>query len=130
MAKATTIDQALELWSKTKNTVGFNHGVGSANDQRFVTLETMKSNTAVFHADDGREHDYIVNGEDIGQPRPETVYRTNHGYDSYTRAHYIEGVGAFNNSIFRYELFPQLFDTYQLGKQLIGAAEAINITYV
>ena len=38
--------------------------------------------------------------------------------------------GAMQNSIFRYELFPALFDEYASRGVLIGPAEAVNITAV
>jgi hypothetical protein len=32
MSQAKNIDEAIKLWKSTNNTVGFNHGIGSAND--------------------------------------------------------------------------------------------------
>jgi hypothetical protein len=55
MAKAKNIDEALSFWNSTNNTVGFNHGIGSANDQKAVLLETMMGNTAYFYDNDIRE---------------------------------------------------------------------------
>jgi hypothetical protein len=35
--------------------VGFNHGIGSANDQKAVVLETMNRISAFFYDNDIRE---------------------------------------------------------------------------
>ncbi len=67
MAHSKNIAEALAVWSSTNNTVGFNHGFGSANDGRAVVLETMASNTAVFESNDPREKDYVVDGVQIGE---------------------------------------------------------------
>ena len=128
MANAQNIAEATALWNATNNTVGFNHGFGSASDNRFVVLETMMHNTGYFEANDPRELNLTVDGQQIGQARPEALFRTNHGYDSYTLAHYIEE--SYNNSIQRYMLFPGMFDNYQaIGKQ-ITYVEAVNITSI
>ena len=37
------------------NTIGFNHGIGSAKDRSMLVLETMAHNTAVFGSMDPRE---------------------------------------------------------------------------
>ena len=55
MTHASNIEEALKIWKKTNNTVGFNHGIGSSNDQKAVLLETMMSNTVVFFDNDPRE---------------------------------------------------------------------------
>lgn len=34
------MEEALSFWNKTKNTMGINHGIGSAADARFMALET------------------------------------------------------------------------------------------
>lgn len=129
MASTENIAEALAFWNSTGNTVGFNHGIGSAADNQAVCLETMKGNTAVFGANDPREREPdIVNGVNIAQAREEAVYRTNHGYDDYTQEHYIEGNPSY--SITRYLLFPQMFDDYQAANKKITYIEAINITYV
>lgn len=130
MANAKTIAEATQLWLATNNTEGYNHGIGSANDQKFICLETMKGNTAIFSANDPREQTLIVNGQNIGSPRDEAVYRTNHGYDAYTIAHYNEGESSYENSISRYLAFPQIFDSYQTAGTSIGYKEAINVTAI
>ncbi len=84
MANAKTISEAVAIWQSTNNTVGFNHGIGSAADKQAIVIETMEGNSAIFGANDPREQNLVVNGVQIGQPRTEAVYRTNHGYDPYT----------------------------------------------
>jgi len=131
MAYAQNLDEALNIWSNTNSTVGFNHGFGSAADKKMVVLETMMGNSAVFGANDSREKDLVVYGQQIGQAREEAVFRTNHGYDSYTIEHYMwNGTSAYNNSILRYMVFPEMFDMYQQQKTAITYVEAVNITAV
>lgn len=129
MAHASTLDEALAIWKSTNSTVGFNHGFGSAKDNQAVVLETMEGNSAVFYSNDPREQDLVVNGEQIGLARPEAVFRTNHGYDSYTIEHYMwNSTGAYNNSILRYKVFPEMFDGFQSAGTKITYTEAISVT--
>lgn len=129
MAHASNIDEALSVWNATGNTVGFNHGVGSAADNQAVLMETMMHSTAVFGANDPREQDLVVDGQQIGEPRTEAVYRTNHGYDPYTIEHYAwNNTGAYEYSIERYLMFPELFDSYANTSTPISVKEAVNIT--
>ena len=129
MAYATTINEALSLWNSTNNTVGFNHGFGSAKDGKAVVLETMKGNTAVFEANDPREQDLVVDGQQIGLAREETVFRTNHGYDSYTIEHYMwNDTSYYNSSIERYKVFPQMFDGFVASNTKMTYVEAVSVT--
>lgn len=129
MAYSSNIQEALGIWNSTGNTVGFNHGVGSDPDNQAVCMETMMHSTAVFGANDPREQDQVVDGQQIGVPRTEAVYRTNHGYDPYTISHYMwNDTGAYENSISRYLMFPQIFDDYTAAGKLISVAEAVNVT--
>jgi hypothetical protein len=129
MANAKNLQEALSLWQQTNSTVGFNHGFGSANDGEAVCLETMMHNSAVFSDNDPREQYLEFNGENIGAPRAEAVYRTNHGYDPYTVQHYMwNTTNAYKYSITRYMLFPQIFDDYTASNKLISFKEAVNIT--
>ena len=129
MSQAHNLDEALAVWNSTTNTIGFNHGVGSASDKSAVLLETMFGNTAVFADNDEREQSLIVDGQEIANPRVNAVYRTNHGYDDYSVEHYAwNGTNAYQNSIWRYSLFPTAFDNYETDGQLIASAEAVNIT--
>lgn len=124
MEEATTLDAALDLWRATNNTAGFNHGVGSANDASMVLMETDAGHTAFFGSMDPRE----VAAAD-GDPRPSAVYRTNHGFDPDTIAHYQwNGTHADADSRLRYGLFPQLLDAVPLGA--FDALDAVNVTAV
>ena len=106
MERATTLAEATAFWDATNNTCGFNHAVGSAVDASFVAIETDAGHSAYFGAMDPRE----VAGEG-GDPRPDAVFRTNHGFDPSTVAHYQwNGTHADEDSRERYALFPQLFD--------------------
>lgn len=125
MQKASTIEEAMVLWNATTNTVGFNHGIGSAKDGRFVALETMHQNTAQFGPMDPRE---ASNG---GDPRPDSVWRTNHGFDPYTIEHFMwNGTKAYTDSLFRYSLVPPMLDSYEASGTAIGAAEMVNMTAI
>jgi hypothetical protein len=129
MSYASTIDEAMTLWNKTQNTVGYNHGFGSAKDGQAVVLETMKGNTALFYANDPREQDLVVFDEQIGLAREEAIFRTNHGYDSYTIQHYMWNTSVwYNNSILRYTIFPEMFDNFQTTKVSITYVEAVSVT--
>ena len=91
----------------------------------------MNSNTAIFSDNDPREQSLIINGENIGLPRKEAVYRTNHGYDSYTVSHYMwNNTEWYNNSIWRYQAFPEAFDSYETSQKKITFVEAVNITSI
>ena len=84
MTHSTDLKEALTLWNNTGNTIGFNHGIGSAKDRSMLVLETMAHNTAVFGSMDPRESQAALKN---GNPRPDSVWRTNHGYDAYTISH-------------------------------------------
>jgi hypothetical protein len=129
MTNAKNLDEALNIWAATNSTVGFNHGFGSANDGKAVVLETMMNSNAVFGANDEREKNYIYHDQQIGAPREEAVYRTNHGYDPYTIQHYMwNETHAMEDSIDRYLAFPEAFDSYAASKTAIGYVEAVNVT--
>mmetsp|Transcript_16337 Transcript_16337/g.27334 ORF Transcript_16337/g.27334 Transcript_16337/m.27334 type:complete len:509 (-) Transcript_16337:406-1932(-) len=132
MAHSEDLDSALSLWNATNSTVGFNHGVGSRKDGSAVVMETMHGSSATFADNDPREQDLVYKGQQIGAPRPEAVYRTNHGYDPYTVEHFMwNGTANYDFSITRYMLFPELFDSYAAqGVGSISAREAVNITAI
>jgi hypothetical protein len=120
-----TIDEAMTVFNSTQNTVGFNLGFGSAVDAKQVLLETMAHHTAMFSSLDGRE---VSNG---GDPRKDAVYRTNHGFDSYTIEHYMwNNTGAYKNSMYRYALFPQLLDQFESKGTLIDKEQAVEIVAI
>ena len=103
MERATTLAEATAFWG-LPNTCGFNHAVGSAVDASFVAIETDAGHSAYFGAMDPRE----VAGEG-GDPRPDAVFRTNHGFDPSTVAHYQwNGTHADEDSRERYALFPHV----------------------
>jgi hypothetical protein len=118
-----TLDEAMTVFNTTQNTVGFNLGFGSAVDAKQVLLETMAHHTAMFSSLDGRE---VSNG---GDPRKDAVYRTNHGFDPYTIAHYMwNNTSAYQNSLYRYALFPQLLDQFE--NTPIDKEQAVNIVAI
>ena len=126
MAYSEDLQTAMALWKESNNTVGFNHGVGSAADNKMILMETMAHNTAYFSDMDPRE-----SSSPIGKPRSNAVYRTNHGYDPYTIAHYMwNNTAALDDSISRYNLFPVVIDAYENSQTKVSALQAINITAV
>lgn len=126
MSRAQSIDEAMEVWNSTGNTVGYNHGIGSGiKDGRMVVLETMAHHTAEFGDMDPRE---IAGG---GTPRDDAVWRTNHGYDPYTIQHYMwNNTGAYQDSLLRYNLVPPMLDDYAAASQAIGVQEIVNMTAI
>jgi hypothetical protein len=70
MEQASNMAEALQFWHDTNNTLGINHGIGSAADNQFVALETKAGYTAYFHANDSREADLVINGTRYGFPMP------------------------------------------------------------
>ena len=68
METATDLASAKQFWETTNNTMGLNHGVGSATDPGFLALETRAGYTAYFEANDPREADANVNGTHYGFP--------------------------------------------------------------
>merc|ERR1712000_371944 len=125
MAYTDDLESGLAMWTATNNTVGFNHGIGSAKDGRAELLETM-AHTAFFGAMDPREA-----ASETGAPRTDAVYRTNHGYDPYSIEHYMwNDTNAYKNSLWRYNLFPLVLDGYNSASKIITPLEAVNITAI
>ena len=90
MATSKNIAEARKVWDSTNNTVGFNHMIGSSNDQHAIAMETMKGYTAYFDTMDPREVGAKdpQTGEVYGFPLTDALYRTNHGYDPVTQEQY------------------------------------------
>ena len=104
MTHSTDLQEALTVWNNTGNTIGFNHGIGSAKDNlNGRVLETMAHNTAVFGSMDPRESNAVLqNGNPVRTP---WYGAPNHGYDAYTISHYLwNDTKAYNDSQFRYDL--------------------------
>jgi len=81
MENAADLQTVMALWNTTNNTLGINHGFGSAKDNKFLALETKATYTAYFYANDSREANYQVGGVQYGYPLPEALWRTNHAFD-------------------------------------------------
>jgi len=54
MERAENLDQATVVWNEYNNTMGLNHGIGSAQDGQFMALEVKSGYSAFFFADDPR----------------------------------------------------------------------------
>jgi hypothetical protein len=70
MENAQTLAEAKTLWAATNNTMGINHGIGSASDSSFLAMETDASMTAYFADNDPREAALTLNGTQYGFPLP------------------------------------------------------------
>lgn len=110
MERAGTIQEALELWNATQNTVGFNHGIGSAAEDRLVVLETNANRTAVFSDMDPREASatWTPNSsappQQIGFPLPDAVWRTNNPFDPEMRRNFLWSQAPSSNTQTRYRI--------------------------
>lgn len=83
MQTSKNLQEAVQVFQKTNNTVGFNFGVGSATDNEFMAFETMAGYTAYFKANDPREQNaYYIYPKTgvrvkIGAPIEQALWRTN-----------------------------------------------------
>lgn len=127
MENAGNLAEAQQVWNATANTLGMNHGVGSAADGRFMVLETMANYTALFFANDTREAGLVVDGQHVGRPVPEALWRTNHGYDPEFVAHAV-GHPPEKDSLNRYMLLAEGVVGYAARGQAIGDLQAVNLT--
>ncbi|EGD76165.1 hypothetical protein PTSG_00872 [Salpingoeca rosetta] len=129
MEEAKNMDDALSFWKRTRNTMGMNHGVGSAADNKFLAMETEEDYTAYFFDNDPREANFVVDGKHYGFPLKDAVWRTNHGYDPTFRADGFSshpGTDSFN----RYLLLHDTFLGYETASVAISDVQAVNLTAV
>lgn len=143
LERATNLETAMTLWNATNNTNSFNFLLGSSADSEAYALETVRHFTAVFPADSPMEAaaTYPCGVEPnvdptckkwtnqtgdvrIGFPLPEAVWRTNHGLNPQIMR---TQEPLFNNTVFRYNLFHELFEGYQAANISIGDVEAVSI---
>jgi hypothetical protein len=143
LERATNLETAMSLWNSTNNTNSFNFLIGSAADTQAFALETIREFTAVFPADSPIEAAAFypcgtppnvasscpgwtnqTGDVRIGFPMPEAVWRTNHGMNPRIMA---TQEPLFNDTVFRYNLFHELFTGYQAANISIGDAEAVGI---
>lgn len=130
MAYSNNLDEAMDIFATTNNTVGFNFMVGSASDAKARCMETMKGFTAYFDDMDPREIDAVdpQTGEVYGFPLKDAVYRTNHGYDTVTQENYQwYGYHAYEDSKRRYKEIHDLIENYGNQGVTIGPQEAVSI---
>jgi hypothetical protein len=100
MENANDLQSALKIWDSTNNTVSFNHMISSASELPAVpavVIETMKDYNAFFFDNDPREANAMVQGQHIGAPLPNAVWRTNHPYDPVTSQHFLwsDAIGSW-----------------------------------
>lgn len=135
MENANDLTSALKLWNNTKNTVGFNHGIGSAKDAKFVVLETNAARSAIFTDMDPRESTATYTDDknvtvQIGFPLPDAVWRTNNPYDPGMRANFLWSQGPHTNSQERYQIIhDSIVDIERTGVRAT-ADDIINVTAV
>lgn len=130
MENANNLAQAQALWQATNNTVGFNHGIGSAADNAMLIMETEAGYTAFFRDNDPREANAVVDGVHTGFPLVDAVWRTNHGYDPKIRSDFLWSQGPTSNTQNRYMIIHDALVDYATRNVPIGALEAVNITAV
>ncbi|EGG14458.1 hypothetical protein DFA_12230 [Cavenderia fasciculata] len=139
MQYANNIEDALNIWKATNNTMGMNHMLSSAFEVDTVehpayALETMKGYTAFFPDNDTLESAYIYvdpntgDKTQMGYPIPQAVYRTNHGYDPLIRKYQYQLPGPGDDTMIRYMLLYNAFEYYQSASIAIDELAAINIT--
>lgn len=130
MENAPDFRSALSLWNQTLNTLGINHGLGSAADGSYRVLEVKAGYTATFADNDPREAALVnPSGQQMGFPIPDALWRTNHGYDPVfleTAAVQYPGSDSFN----RYLLLHDTFTEYANAKVIIADAQAVNVTSI
>jgi len=136
LGNAGNLKEALSIWNQTNNTLGMNHGIGSANDQMFAALETMAGYTAFFFDNDPREANYTVVDDSTGErvrmgwPLKSAVYRTNHGFDPQILSQQLRHLQPSSNSAIRYKILHDAFTYYQNNSILLDDLQAINITSI
>jgi hypothetical protein len=136
MEHAWDLNSALSIWNATNNTVGFNHGIGSAADARFVVMETNADATALFHDMDPREAAATYSPPNggapvqIGFPLPNAVWRTNNPYDPNMRANFLWSQSPNSNSQQRYEIIHNSIVDVQSRGGEARPLDMVNITAV
>lgn len=132
MEHADDLASAKAIWEATNNTVGFNHGVGSAKDGEFMVMETEAWYTAYFRANDPREASATdpKSGKKIGAPMPHALWRTNHGYDPKTQADFLWSQSPTSNTVYRYMLIHQTLMDYEAAGVAMTPASMVNTTAI
>lgn len=130
MEQARDLKEAVALWEATNNTLGLNHGIGSAADKSFLCLETKAGYSAYFGANDEREANLTVDGTHIGAPMPDAVWRTNHGYDPEWLSTVAFPLRVGENSVIRYFLLRDTLKLYEREGVAMNLSHALNISSV
>eukprot|EP01121_Diplochlamys_sp_Union-15-3_P022670 TRINITY_DN972_c0_g1_i1.p1 TRINITY_DN972_c0_g1~~TRINITY_DN972_c0_g1_i1.p1 ORF type:complete len:422 (-),score=61.99 TRINITY_DN972_c0_g1_i1:2-1267(-) len=115
MENARNLNEALNIWFATNNTLGMNHMISSSNDNNpnaeshpAVALETMSGITAVFQDNDEREAELMWHKDGktghLGAPLPEALWRTNHGYDPDIVFHQVRSTNPNGDTATRYNI--------------------------
>ena len=136
MENAQDLRQAMQLWLKTNNTIGYNHMIASAADAGVGTRAASVFETAAFY--NGQFYDNstveataLHDGQPYGFPLPEALWRTNHPYDPSLAADYLWwSYGAYRWSQQRYMFIHQSFVEYEAAGVAIDYLQAINVTSV
>eukprot|EP01006_Ploeotia_vitrea_P019758 TRINITY_DN51993_c0_g1_i1.p1 TRINITY_DN51993_c0_g1~~TRINITY_DN51993_c0_g1_i1.p1 ORF type:complete len:501 (+),score=37.44 TRINITY_DN51993_c0_g1_i1:24-1526(+) len=124
MENAETMDEAVSLWNSTNNTLGINHGIGSAKDRLYTAMETCAGYNAFFQDNDPREA-----ASKYGAPMPQAVWRTNHAYDPtfLKTAMYKHPSDDSEN---RYMLLHDTLALYEASSTPIDILQAVNLSAV
>jgi len=135
MERADDIESAMTLWNATQNTVGFNHGIGSAKDRRFVVLETSANRTALFSDMDPREAaatyaDKNGSSVQIGYPVRDAVWRTNNPFDPVMRENFLWSQAPGSDSQHRYRIIHGAIMDVEATGVPATVTDMVNITAV
>lgn len=130
MENAHNLAEAKAYWQRYNNTLGINHGIGSAADPKFMALETRAGYTAFFEDNDAREAARQVNGTTYGFPMPHAVWRTNHGYDPTFLQTAVASGAPGKDTFTRYMLLHDTLAQYEAAGIEISEVEAVNMTAV
>ena len=147
LERSWNLQSAMAVWNATNNTDSMNYLIGSAADTQAYALEAIRGFTAEFPADSPIEaaatydcgepphvdptcKKWVVPPQQprgivhIGTPLPHCVWRTNHGLSPVVMA---TQEPLFNDTMYRYRLFHQLFTGFEAASVPINDTQAVEI---
>ena len=138
---ASNLNEAINLWKATNNTLGMNYMIASASDvssgHPAVALETMRNYTAFMYDYDPRENGTIFHDPKTkkdyvaGYSMPEALFRTNHAYDPTIVKFKKHGELEYNDdSMIRYRILKNGFNWYKDEGIKMGEEQSLNLTAI
>ena len=127
-----SLDDAVGIFNATQSTVGFNHMVASAVEDRATVMETFAGYLAAFGDDDPRERRAVFsdNVTLAGAPLREAVWRTNHPYDPVALQNYQWTVARDAWSYKRYFYVAEALRAYEAAGVGMTPEQMINVTAI